>query len=129
MKKTKTGTETVTDDELEQLRQVCEYVKFHIGLYLATPPVIILLADGLGITKTSPWFVGIIGVMILIYMVSGISAGWFMGTYINQPLDDEDRRKFYNEAYSLRRRILHHWLYWLGLAIGISGLLAGWRGL
>jgi hypothetical protein len=127
--KTKTKTETVTNDELEQLRQVCEYVKFHIGLYLATPPVIVLLADGLGISKTSPWFVRCIGAMILIYIVSGISAGWFMGTYINQPLDDEDRRKFYNEAYSLRRRILHHWLYWLGLAIGIGGLLAGWRGL
>jgi hypothetical protein len=128
IKKTKAKEETVTHDELEQLRQVCEYVKFHIGLYLATPSVIVLLADGLEVSKSSQWFGRSIGAMILIYIVSGISAGWFMGTYINQPLDDEMRRKFYNEAYSTSRRIFHHWLYWLGLAIGIGGLLAGSRG-
>lgn len=128
MKKTKTEDETVTNDELEQLRQVCEYIKFHIGLYLATPPVIVLLADGLGV-DTSRWFVRSIGLMMLIYIVSGISAGWFMGKYVNQPLsDDKTRREFYNEAYSACRRFLHHWLYWLGLAVGIGGLLAGWCG-
>jgi hypothetical protein len=126
MKKIKSATETVTNDELEQLSQVCEYVKFHIGLYLATPSVIVLLADGLKIK--SPWINRSIGAMVLIYIVSGVTAGWFMGTYINQPLDDEACRKLYNEAYSTRRRIFHHWLYWLGLAIGIGGLLAGWLG-
>lgn len=128
MKGTKTENETVTIDELDHLKQVCEYIKFHIGLYLATPSVIVLLADGLNITK-SAWFGRSIGLMILIFLVSGISAGSFMGTYVNQPLrDDEMRRQFYNEAYSLRRRILQHWLYWFGLTVGFAGLLVGWFG-
>ncbi len=125
MKTTKTADETVSTDEMDQLKQVVEYIKFHIALYLATPSVIVLLADSLKLTE-SKWIGRSVVLMILIFTISGISAGWFMGTYINQPLRDEKRlREFYNEAYSLRRRILQHWLYWLGLAVGLGGLLAG----
>jgi hypothetical protein len=113
-----------TDRELEQLKLVCEYIKFHIGLYLATPPVIVLLAQGFKVND-SRWFIGFSALMISAYLVSGISAGWFMGEYVNRPWDDDRLRAFSAEAYSRRRRILHHWLYWVGLGLGFIGIIAG----
>jgi len=111
--------------ELEQLKIVSEYVKFHIGLYLATPPVLVILAEGLQIGH-SRLFLGSFSLMILCYLVSGISAGWFMGKYINHPWNDERLRAFSTEAYSLKRRILHHWLYWAGLVVGLLGLVGAY---
>jgi hypothetical protein len=114
----------MTERELDQLKLVCEYIKFHIGLYLATPPVFMIVAQGLKVDD-SRWCIGGICGMILIYLVSGVSAGWFMGNYVNCPWDDARLKAFSGEAYATRRRVLHHWLYWLGLGLGIAGMIAG----
>jgi hypothetical protein len=110
--------------ELEQLKLICEYIKFHIGLYLATPPVIVILAQGLKVDE-SRWFVRGIIAMIATYVISGISAGWFMGKYVNQRWNAPRLMAFSDEAYSRGRRVLHHWLYWLGLVFGLGGVITG----
>ena len=41
----------MTDNALEQMKLVYDYIKFHIGLYLATPPVFVIVADSFGVSK------------------------------------------------------------------------------
>jgi hypothetical protein len=115
----------VTERDFEQLKQICEYVKFHIGLYVATPSALMIIAQGLHIETTS-WFIGGTAAMMVIYLISGISAGLFMGKCVNRRWDDSRLSELYIEAYSLQRRIFQHWLYWLGLASGIVGIVVGW---
>ena len=110
---------------LEQLKLIYDYVKFHIGLYLATPPVLVIVGEGLGIKESPPFRWGLIA-MIGIYLISGISAGWFMGTHINKKWTAGYLSSFNDKAYRLRRRILHHWFYWLGLIAGLAGTLVAW---
>jgi hypothetical protein len=78
----------MTDRELDQLKLVSEYVKFHIGLYLATPPVLAILAEGFKVTR-SPWCYGGIAIMVVIYLISGVSAGLFMSNFINVRWDND----------------------------------------
>lgn len=111
----------MTERELDQLKLISEYIKFHIGLYLATPPVLMVVAQGLKVEDNMWWIAGVCA-MILIYIVSGISAAWFMGKYINSRWNEALLSAFADEAYSVKRRLLHHWLYWLGLLVGLSGL-------
>jgi hypothetical protein len=71
--------------------------------------------------------------MILIYIASGVSAGAFMGRYVNNDwikkgsLDPNGQlalliEKFAREGFTWRRVIWHHYLYWLGLLVGLLGL-------
>jgi hypothetical protein len=55
--KVSTQGRSITEEDLEQLKLVSDYIKFHMGLYLATPPVLVILAEGLGVTN-SGWWVG-----------------------------------------------------------------------
>ena len=107
--------------ELEQLKLISEYIKFHLGMYLATPPVLMIVAQGLKV-ENSRWWIGGLCTMILIYLVSGISAAWFMGTHINTRWSDDRLTEFARAAYSVRRRVMHHWLYWIGLIVALTGL-------
>lgn len=92
----------MTDRELEQLKLISEYIKFHIGMYLATPPVLVIVAQGLKVDNSAWWIVGVC-TMIIIYLVSGISAAWFMGNYINSRWDEKLLEAFDKEAYSVKR--------------------------
>ena len=112
----------MTDRELDQLKGVSEYIKFHIGLYLATPAALAVLAEGLKV-QNSWWCIGGIALMVIIYLVSGVSAGWFMGEFINIPWNDWRLDDIKAMAFSRRRRILQHWLYWAGLVVGLGGLV------
>ena len=116
----------MNERELDQLKLISEYVKFHIGLYLATPPLFMVVAQGLGVDG-STWWRGCLFVMMLIYLASGISAGWFMGEYINSKWDDGRLAAFAEKAYSPWRRLMHHWLYWIGLFVCLFGLLMAAR--
>jgi hypothetical protein len=109
-------------DRLEQFKLIYDYIKFHMGLYLATPPIIAILAEAFDV-KTSDWFKGGVGVMIVIFLASGIHAGSFMGKCINEPWDEAFLNKVEHAAFSQTRRHMHHTLYWVGLAFGLSGLL------
>ena len=112
--------------ELDQLKLISEYIKFHIGLYLATPPLFVVVAQGLKVDD-STWWKWCLCVMMLIYLASGLSAGWFMGNYINLKWNDKRLADFAEEAYSPWRRFMHHWLYWIGLFVCLLGLFMGAR--
>jgi hypothetical protein len=112
----------MTDRELDQLKAVSEYIKFHIGLYLATPAALAVLAEGLKV-QNSWWCIGGIALMVIFYLVSGVSAAWFMGKFINIPWNDKRLDDIKAMAFSRRRRILQHWLYWAGLVVGLGGLV------
>ena len=119
----KTWSTSLKDpDKLDQLKLVYDYVKFHIQLYLATPAVLVLVADGLQVKQDRIFTFGLIG-MILVYLAAGIHAGLFMGRHVNDPRQGDFLKRFEQDAFSSGRRFMHHSLYWLGLAIG-GGCLA-----
>lgn len=112
----------ISAEQKEQLKLISEYVKFHIAIYLATPPVLIIIAQGLNVEACAPWLAGLC-LMILAFIVSGVSAGLFMGAYINTEWDDVWLADFYEKALGERRKFMHHGLYWVGLAVGLIGLV------
>jgi hypothetical protein len=107
---------------LDQFKIIYDYVKFHIGLYLGTPAGVAIIADALGL-KDCPWFRIGLAVMIVVYAISGVHAGWFMGKYIHvrwtKDFPTDNDLKYF---LSLKRRIWHHYLYWLGVLAGLGGL-------
>ena len=109
-------------ERLQQYQLVYDYVKFHIGLYLATPPILVIVADGLGVSK-NPWFVGATIVAIVTFLASGIHAALFMSRWINDKWNTGFLERFESEAFSGRRRFWHHTVYWIGLAVGLVGLV------
>jgi hypothetical protein len=111
-------------DRRDQLKLVYDYIKFHIGLYLGTPAALSVMADALGVKQSRYFIVGLL-VAIAIYSVAGIHAGLFMSRQINDPWQADYLSKFESEAFSPRRRFMHHSLYWFGLAVLVIGLVAG----
>lgn len=109
-----------------QLQLIYDYIKFHIALYLATPPVFMVLAEGLQVKTLLPFKMGMVA-MVIIYVLAGMHAGWFMGNHVNRQWADDYLREFQDEAFSPIRRFMHHWMYWAGLLVGAGGLsLAVW---
>jgi hypothetical protein len=113
----------IKDASFEQMKLVYDYIKFHIGLYLATPPVFVIIAESFEVKRLILFQAGLMG-MIFIYGLSGANAGLFMGRYINTRWTAETLDKFDRHAYTNGRRNWHHTLYWIGLAIGVAGLIA-----
>ena len=110
-------------DPFEQMKLVYDYIKFHLGLYLATPPVFVIIAESFEVKPLILFQIGLVG-MIVIYGLSGAHAGLFMGRYINTPWTEKTLSEFNAEAYTPRRRNWHHTTYWVGLAIGVLFLIA-----
>jgi hypothetical protein len=106
----------------EQFKLVYDYIKFHIGLYLATPPVFAVVAEAFEVNTRLAFRIGL-GAMIVVYLVSGRDAGLFMGKYINVRWTDNFLTEVEKELYSPHRRYMHHTLYWIGLACGLLGLV------
>jgi hypothetical protein len=106
----------------DQLKLIYDYIKFHIGLYVSTPAALALVADGLGVKQTPSFAIGII-VAMMFYLPAGIHAGLFMSRHVNDPWQAGYLGTFESEAFPSTRRIMHHTLYWLGLAAGLVGLL------
>ncbi len=116
-------TKVVKDeDRTQQLQLIYDYIKFHIGLYIATPPVLLILAQGLGVEDSLLFKAGMFD-MVILYLFSGIHAGWFMGVHINRRWMSDFLEEFEQCAFSPVRRFLHHWFYWAGLIVGLTGLL------
>jgi hypothetical protein len=114
--------ESVSDsNRRDQLKLVYDYVKFHIGVYLATPAALAVIADGLGV-KQSLYFVAGLGAAIAVYLLAGIHAGMFMSRHVNDPWQTSYLQKFESEAFSPCRRFIHHSLSWVGLVLGLLGL-------
>jgi len=115
---------SVTDDQrLVQFKLVYDYIKFHIGLYLATPTLLAIVAKALDVEAEAAFRYGFYG-MIAIYALAGVHATWFMSTYVNMPWQDDFLTVLEGGAFAPSRRIIHHALYWAGLVAGLAGLFA-----
>ncbi|WP_157269905.1 hypothetical protein [Azohydromonas aeria] len=125
MPKKRWGSSVPPADRRDQFKLIYDYIKFHIGLYLATPAALALIADGLNL-KRNPVFVAALLAALLLFLLAGINAALFMSRHVNDPWQDDYLVNFELEAFSMRRRFLHHGLYWIGLLIGIAGLLTAW---
>jgi hypothetical protein len=102
-----------------------DYIKFHLGLYIATPPVIAILAEAMDVKPTVSFQIGMTG-MILAYLLAGAHASWFVAKHINRKWKTEnDWISLANAAPTCWRRFVHHYLYWLGLAFGLAGMVCG----
>jgi len=106
---------------LEQMKLVYDYIKFHIGLFLATPPVLVLVAEGFGVKESFSFRVGLM-VMIGIYIFAGGHAGYFMGRHVNTKWNEKFLENFDSEAYKDKRRRYHHTSYWWELVIGLASI-------
>lgn len=116
------GAELSNADRLEQFKLIYDYIKFHIGLYLATPPVMAIIAESFSVQRSVYFRTGL-AAMILIYCVSGVHAGYFMGKYVNDPWDKSFLTRFEAVGFSPNRRFMHHTLYWVGLLASFLGLI------
>ena len=113
------------DDEtrrLEQFKLVYDYIKFHMGLYLGTPAVVLIVAQGFGVTESGFVRASVL-LMIGLYIVSGAHAGIFMGRHINTEWTSTAFSDGFGEAYTRGRRHWHHTMYWVGLSVGLLGIL------
>jgi hypothetical protein len=106
----------------EQLKLVYDYIKFHIALYLATPTALALIADTLEL-KHCRIFSFFLILTVVIFLYAGSSAAWFMGTYIMRPWQSDYLEKFEKAAFSNDRFLKHHFLYWIGLTVGVLGIV------
>ena len=107
--------------KFEQFKLVYDYIKFHMGLYLVTPPVLALLAEAFGV-KDSSWFRWSLVASIVVYFISGVDAGIWMGKNINARWSPDFLEKIDKTMFTERRQFMHHTLYWVGLIIGLTGL-------
>jgi hypothetical protein len=103
-----------------------DYIKFHLGLYIATPAVLAIVANALGIAIDPYFQKGMIG-LIAVYFLAGVHASWTIGTRINVNWEtDQNWAEFGKKAGSRVRRFMHHYLYWIGLILGLGGIVSAW---
>jgi len=101
-------------EKRDQFKLVYDYMRLHLQLYVATPPVFALLAKNLDVASTGvAWATG---TMSGFYIIAGGDAAWRIGKCINEPW----RGRAYldvlqHHAFSRRRKFLNHTFYWLGL--------------
>jgi hypothetical protein len=99
-----------------------DYIKYHLGLYIATPPVLAVVARALNVTDTPSFQHGMVG-LVVIYFIAGIHASWTVASRINSKWENADVwLSFGSAAHSGLRRFIHHYLYWLGLGLGLLGM-------
>ena len=119
---TRWASDVPTADRVEQFKLIYDYIKFHLGMYVATPPVFAIVAEAFD-ANNKRWFQIGLAAMIGIYVISGSHAGLFMARHINEPWSTNFLSRFEREAFSPIRRTMHHSLYWLGIAVGLVGLV------
>ena len=103
-----------------------DYIKFHLGLYLATPPLLAIVATALGVETNTAFQKGMVALVVM-YFVAGAQASWTIAKHINTDwAGDSTWIAFGEKAKSRVRRCIHHYLYWLGLIFGLGGMGYAW---
>ncbi|TQV86706.1 hypothetical protein [Aliikangiella coralliicola] len=100
-----------------------DYIKFHLGLYISTPPVLAIIATALHVEEIEIFQLSMVA-LIIVYFIAGVHASRMITDYINVDWKGENKWA----AFSLRancrvRRFFQHYLYWVGLLIGLAGIL------
>ncbi len=102
-----------------------DYIKFHLGLYIATPPAFVIIAEGLGVSTSVPFLICMV-ILVITYFISGAAAGCLIARFINKKWNSDRKwRTFAHAAHSSRRRYIQHWLYWIGIVVGVLGVFLG----
>jgi FtsH-binding integral membrane protein len=127
---TQTRRDQLSDtDRREQLKLVYDYVKFHLGLYVVTPAALAFVATALDVGR-SRLFRATLFAAIVILLRAGVDASLFLGRHVGGKWRSDYLDRFEAEAFSDRRRFMHHTLYWVALGLGLFGLLSskmiGW---
>ena len=100
-----------------------DYIKFHLNLYIATPPVLAIVALALGVTAHR-YFQGAMVCLVAVYFIAGVSAALTLADHINVDWSDEKKwAELGMKASAPLRRFLHHYLYWAGLSVALGGML------
>ena len=103
-----------------------DYIKFHLGLYVATPPLLAIVATALGVETTPAFQKGMVALLVM-YLVAGAHASWTIARHINTNWSgDTTWIRFGQTAQSFARRSIHHYLYWVGLVFGLCGMGYPW---
>jgi hypothetical protein len=103
-----------------------DYIKFHLGLYLATPPVLAIVALALEVSKHAYFQKGMV-CLVGFYFVAGTSAALTLASHVNVDWASETKWvELGAKASSGWRRFLHHYLYWAGLLAAVGGMVAAW---
>ena len=101
-------------------------IKFHLGLYIVTPPVLAIVATALGVTTNPHFQNGMMG-LIAVYFLAAVHASWTVASHINVNWQtDSTWADFGKKAGSGVRRFMHHYLYWFGLVLGLRGIVVAW---
>jgi hypothetical protein len=114
-------TQPQTGPSLEHFKLMWDYIKFHLGLYLATPPAFVFVANAFKVAET-PAFFRSWCIMTGCCFVSGVCTSWFMANRINRRWDENYPFDWEDDATNCCRRLVQHHLYWLALVIGFAGL-------
>lgn len=97
-----------------------DYIKFHLGLYIATPPAYGLLGEALNLTSKGAYKVGLV-ILVGTCLVAGLHASIFVTRYLFGHWTDLKRWHDMGEkAMDPQRRFFQHHIYWIAL---ISALL------
>jgi hypothetical protein len=107
---------------LDHFKLLCDYIKFHIGLYVATPPIFAVVANALSVAS-SRYFLGGWSIMVALCFISGLHASWFMGTHLNRSWNEGADVDWEKDATDVNRRIMQHYLYWIGVVAAFAGLI------
>ena len=114
MNETEHKSELPESIKLEQIRIVYDYIKFHIGLYLATPPVLWMVADAVGVEGNKLFFWAFM-IMIVLFIVSGSHVSFFMTRNVLREWEEGYLEKLGGQFFSKRRLFIQHGLYWIGI--------------
>ena len=101
---------------------VYDYLKFHLGLYLATPAVLIFLAESIGFDEHN-CFKATMALMISLYFFSGAKVCLFLSSFVYGD-NGKDWSELAEEAG--KRKVVHHWLYWIGLVLVALPMMWFW---
>lgn len=116
-----TDSASMPDPKLKQSDLLYDYIKFHIGLYLATPAGFALIGQALGIQCRLPYQIGL-GLMVLAYLLAGAKASVFVAHYLFKKWDNlEPWKQLGTQGDVFWRKFFHHYLYWIGLVVAVIG--------
>ena len=110
---------------LEHFKLLWDYIKFHLGVYLATPAVVVVLATSFGVNNSRPFIIGWC-LMTACCLISGVHASLFMARRVNRKWDEHYPYDWEADAIDVWRRRLQHHLYWLALFFGLGGFAIAW---
>ena len=96
-----------------------DYIKFHLGLYIATPTAYVLIGTSLGLTTQNAYIVGLM-TLLATCLIAGIHASVFITDHLFEKWENLDRWHAMGEkSIDPKRRFLQHHLYWIGLILAL----------